>query len=69
MLTQPGTVVITSGANAAHSVDLAAGVHTVSAPMGVGVQSFALKRSGSTILSGQGDLEISNTCTVRVSHS
>ncbi|KAH7104525.1 glycoside hydrolase family 71 protein [Auriculariales sp. MPI-PUGE-AT-0066] len=64
MLTQPGTVVIKSGSNAAKTFDLAAGVHTVSAPMGLGVQSFELKNGDSSVLSGQGDLEIKDSCSV-----
>ena len=49
MLTGAGTVVITSGSNAPVSINVPAGVTTVSAPMGVGVQSFELQRSGASV--------------------
>ena len=66
MLTQPGKVVITSGSNQPHEVDLPAGVTTISAPMGVGAQAFKLERSGATVVSGTAGLQISNSCTVSV---
>ncbi|KZV91681.1 glycoside hydrolase family 71 protein [Exidia glandulosa HHB12029] len=64
LLTAPGTVVITSGANAPVRIDVPAGATTVSAPMGVGKQVFALERGGAAVFSGTGLLEVSNACTV-----
>lgn len=67
LLTAPGTVVITSGYGAPVRVDVPAGATTVSAPMGVGAQTFVLERGGATVLSGTGTLEVSDACTVRLS--
>ena len=64
MLKQAGKVTITSGGNQARQFDLPAGVTTISAPMGVGAQAFKLERSGASVLSGTGSLQISNSCTV-----
>jgi glucan endo-1,3-alpha-glucosidase len=63
MLKSPGTVVIQSGSNTV-SIDVGAGIHTVSGPMGVGQQIFTLKRGSSTIMSGTSTMDISNSCTV-----
>jgi len=64
MVQQDATVVITSGSNAPVSIDVKAGISTVSAPMGTGTQTFALQRSGNNVFSGNGGLGISNDCTV-----
>lgn len=64
MLTAPGTIVITSGGNAPVSIDVEAGIHTVSAPMGVGKQTFALVRGGATVMQGDGYQEIKGSCDV-----
>ncbi|KZV91694.1 hypothetical protein EXIGLDRAFT_559647, partial [Exidia glandulosa HHB12029] len=64
MLTSPGSIVITSGGNAPVSIDVDAGIHTVSAPMGVGKQSFALVRGGQTIVSGDGYQDVKDSCDV-----
>ncbi|KAF7975500.1 hypothetical protein HWV62_9427 [Athelia sp. TMB] len=58
-----GTVVITSG-GASTSISVPAGITTVSAPMNTGVQSFALTRSGSTVLSGTSSLQVTSSCSV-----
>ncbi|KZP09492.1 carbohydrate-binding module family 20 protein [Athelia psychrophila] len=63
MTQSAGTVVITSGSTST-SINVPAGITTVSAPMGTGVQSFALTRSGATILSGTSALQVSSSCTV-----
>ncbi|KAJ6462283.1 glycoside hydrolase family 71 protein [Mycena vitilis] len=63
MLKSAGTVTITSGSNAPVSFSLAAGVHTVAAPMGLGTQQFALSSSTANI-NGAGGLQITNQCTV-----
>ncbi|KAH7093900.1 glycosyl hydrolase family 71-domain-containing protein, partial [Auriculariales sp. MPI-PUGE-AT-0066] len=64
MATAPGKVVITSGGNAAVEIDVPAGITTVQAPMGVGKQSFAFTRDGATVMNGDSDLEITETCEV-----
>ncbi|KAH7100577.1 glycosyl hydrolase family 71-domain-containing protein [Auriculariales sp. MPI-PUGE-AT-0066] len=64
LLTEPGSIIITSGGNAPVSIDVDAGVHTVSAPMGVGKQSFQLVRGGNAILSGDGYRDIRDSCDV-----
>jgi glucan endo-1,3-alpha-glucosidase len=52
-----------SGSNAPVSINVAAGVHTVSAAMGIGSQVFSLSRNGATVMTGTGGLVISATCT------
>ncbi|EIW78759.1 glycoside hydrolase family 71 protein [Coniophora puteana RWD-64-598 SS2] len=64
LTTSPATVVITSGSNAAVSIDVPAGINTVSAPMGLGQQVFALQRNGSPVMQGTSSQQISSTCTV-----
>ncbi|KAJ7364618.1 glycoside hydrolase family 71 protein [Mycena albidolilacea] len=63
MLKSAGTVTITSGSNGPVQFQLAAGIHTVAAPMGLGTQRFALSSSTAN-LSGSGGLQITNRCTV-----
>lgn len=63
MTTSPATVIIQSGSNSA-SIDVPAGITTVSAPMGVGSQVFTLTRNGATVMSGTSLLDVSSTCTV-----
>ncbi|KAJ7898691.1 glycoside hydrolase family 71 protein [Mycena olivaceomarginata] len=63
MLKSAGTVTITSGSNGPVQFQLAAGIHTVAAPMGLGTQRFALSSSTAN-LSGSGGLQITNQCTV-----
>jgi len=65
MATAPGKVVITSGANAPVEIEVPVGISTVSAPMGLGKQTFAFVRDGATLFSGDSDLEIKDTCEVR----
>ncbi|KAH8928031.1 glycoside hydrolase family 71 protein [Atractiella rhizophila] len=62
LLTSPGTVIITSGSTST-SINVAAGIHTVSAPMGIGVQSFGLTRNGATVLSGTSPKQVDSSCT------
>lgn len=64
LTTSPATVVITSGSNAPVSIDVPAGINTVSAPMGLGQQVFALQRNGSPVMQGTSSQQISSTCTV-----
>jgi glucan endo-1,3-alpha-glucosidase len=45
-------------------VNVLAGIHTVSGPMGIGAQVFTLKRGITTVLSGTGAIQMSNSCTV-----
>ncbi|RAO73135.1 uncharacterized protein BHQ10_009147 [Talaromyces amestolkiae] len=62
MLTKAATLTVTSGGNAAISVDVPAGIVTSNVTMGVGQQSFVLSRNGETILNGTGGLDIVDTC-------
>ena len=55
---------LSSGSNSPVSIDVPAGITTVSAPMGLGSQVFSLIRGGSTVMTGTGDLQISSECTV-----
>lgn len=64
MTSAAATVVIQSGSNAAISIDVPAGITTVSAPMSTGSQVFTLTRSGGTVMTGTGGLDVSFTCTV-----
>ncbi|KAJ7898666.1 glycoside hydrolase, partial [Mycena olivaceomarginata] len=58
-----GTVTIISGSTCMpRTFQLATGMNTIVAPMGLGVQSFAL--SSTANLSGTGGLQITNQCTV-----
>ncbi|KAJ7807622.1 glycoside hydrolase [Mycena olivaceomarginata] len=63
LLKSAGTVTITSGSNTPVQFQLDASIHTVAAPMGVGTQTFALSSSTAN-LSGNGELQITNECTV-----
>lgn len=65
MLTAPGKVVITSGGSTVE-LEAQAGITTLSAAMGLGKQTFALARDGATVISGDSELEITDTCEVRV---
>lgn len=62
MLKEPATLTVTSGGNAAVSIDVPAGIVTSNVTMGVGEQSFVLSRDGQTILNGTGGLSIVDTC-------
>ncbi len=62
MLTSPGDVTVTSGGNTQTFTNVAAGVQAFQVPMGVGRQSFSLKRNGNTVLSGTSLKDIINGC-------
>ena len=62
MLKSPATLTVTSGSNGPVSVDVPAGIHTSNVTMGVGTQSFAVTRDSRTILSGQGGLDVKDSC-------
>lgn len=62
LLTNPATLIVTSGNNAPVSVNIPAGIITTNFTMGVGNQYFQVKRNGSLILNGYGGLNIANTC-------
>lgn len=62
MLTSPATLTVQSGDNAPVSIDVPAGIVTSNVSMGVGAQSFAVTRDGQTILSGQGGLNVKDSC-------
>ena len=62
LLTEPGTLTVTSGSNSPVSVEVDAGIVTTTIPMGVGAQSFAVSRGGEDVLGGDGELEIKDSC-------
>jgi glucan endo-1,3-alpha-glucosidase len=62
MLTEAGTLTVTSGDQAAQTIDVPAGIVTSNFTMGVGTQTFEVNRNGAKILGGDGGLEIKNTC-------
>ena len=62
MLKEAATLTVTSGTNAAVSIDVPAGIVTSNVTMGVGEQTFVLSRDGQTILNGTGGLSIVDTC-------
>jgi glucan endo-1,3-alpha-glucosidase len=62
LLTEPGTLTVTSGSNSPVEVEVGAGIVTTNVTMGVGVQSFAVNRGGEQILGGDGGMEIKDSC-------
>lgn len=62
MLTESGTVTITSGTNAAESFTVNAGISALQVPLAVGSQTFSLVRDGTTVLSGTSLMEVSDVC-------
>jgi glucan endo-1,3-alpha-glucosidase len=62
MLTRPAVLTVQSGQNAPVSIDVPAGIVTSNVSMGVGRQSFMVSRDGQTVLSGQGGLEVKDSC-------
>lgn len=63
MLTSPATLTVHSGNNAPVKITVPAGIVTSNVSMGVGAQSFTVTRDGKTILSGQGGLDVRDSCT------
>lgn len=61
LLTSPGTIEITSGDNT-ESFNATAGANAFTVPMGLGKQSFALKRDGKTVLEDTSLKEIVDEC-------
>lgn len=53
-----------SGTNSAITQEVAAGVNTISVPMGIGSQIFTLSRGGATVLNGTGGLDTTTSCSV-----
>ncbi|KZV99064.1 hypothetical protein EXIGLDRAFT_726537 [Exidia glandulosa HHB12029] len=62
MLTEAGSLTVTSGTQAPVTVNVDAGVVTTNFTMGVGKQSFSVTRGGATILGGDGGLDIKDSC-------
>ncbi|KAJ5642870.1 CAZyme family GH71 [Penicillium longicatenatum] len=62
ILKYPATLTVTSGSNEPVSIAVPAGIVTSNVTMGVGNQSFTVTRDGQTILSGEGNLVIKNSC-------
>ena len=62
MLTSPATLTVQSGNNAPVDIEVPAGIVTSNVTMGVGGQSFKVARGGQTILSGQGGLDVKDSC-------
>lgn len=62
MLKENATLTITSGSEAAVSIEVGPGIVTNNVTMGLGTQSFSVSRNNKTILSGDGGLKISDEC-------
>ncbi|KAK3316629.1 putative alpha-1,3-glucanase/mutanase [Apodospora peruviana] len=62
LLTQPGTVTVTSGGNNPITYSAPAGAFAQKIPMGVGQQRFDLSRNGQSVFSGTSLKDISNIC-------
>lgn len=62
ILTNPATLTVQSGNDAPVSIDVPAGIVTSNVTMGVGAQSFHVTRNGQTVLSGQGGLDVKDSC-------
>ncbi|OIW25565.1 putative alpha-1,3-glucanase/mutanase [Coniochaeta ligniaria NRRL 30616] len=61
MLTQPGTVTVTSGSNT-KSFDGPAGISSYTVDMGLGKQQFWLTRNGQTVLSAVSLKDVTSVC-------
>lgn len=61
LLTYPATVQINSGGTVYH-YDALAGANAEEVPMGIGLQSFAVRRDGQTNVSGTSLKQIVNGC-------
>lgn len=62
LLTKPATLTVTSGNKPPVSVEVGSGIITKNFTMGVGAQSFSVKRDGKVILDGKGGLDIKDQC-------
>lgn len=62
LLTSPGIVTVTSGANGPETFPAPAGASSWQVGMGTGKQSFSLTRNGQTILSGDSLKDIISDC-------
>ena len=63
LLKEPGTVAVTSGSNSTKEFDAPAGASLYKVPMGVGTQTFALRRGSISVLSDISRRDIVNTCS------
>ncbi|RUS15998.1 glycoside hydrolase [Endogone sp. FLAS-F59071] len=63
MLSEPGTVVITSG-KSSNQFTVTAGINKLSMPFQEGKQTVALKRKGHTVMTSTGHVEINNKIRV-----
>lgn len=61
LLTAPASIQVTSGDNS-QTFNASAGANAFAVPMGVGQQSFSVRRNGNTILSGTSMKDIVDTC-------
>jgi len=64
LLTELAELTVTSGGQDPVTVEVEAGIHTSNFTMGLGVQKFSVSRGGTEILSGEGEMEISDKCEV-----
>jgi glucan endo-1,3-alpha-glucosidase len=62
MLTDAAVLTVTSGSEAAQTVNVAAGIVTSNFTMGVGSQQFSLSRDGNEIMGGKGGLDVTDQC-------
>ncbi|KAE8156035.1 glycoside hydrolase [Aspergillus tamarii] len=62
MLTEPATLIVTSGSNQPVSIEVPAGIVTSNISMGVGAQKFSVVRGGKAIMNGKGGLEVKDNC-------
>ncbi|TAQ87155.1 hypothetical protein B7494_g4548 [Chlorociboria aeruginascens] len=62
MLTSAAQLTVTSGSNAAVTINVAPGIVTNNFTMGLGAQSFQVLRNGVSVLGGTSEKDITNTC-------
>ncbi|EWC47642.1 hypothetical protein DRE_03262 [Drechslerella stenobrocha 248] len=63
MLTSPGTIVIQSGDKGPVTINVPAGITLSSVDMGVGTQSFKLRRGNCDVISGTGGIPVAGSCS------
>ncbi|KAK4211909.1 putative alpha-1,3-glucanase/mutanase [Rhypophila decipiens] len=68
LLTQPGSITVTSGGNSAVTWNAPAGAYSQKVPMGVGAQMFDLSRNGKSVISGTSPKDIVNFCPCGVNN-
>lgn len=64
LLTEAAELTVTSGRQEPVTVQVEAGIHTASFPMGVGQQKFSVSRGGNEILGDVSEKEVSDSCEI-----